>query len=100
MNKDTNIPELALLHFSIVAHLSSSSSDSNTARYIKDKSKISCPCTPAHVTHHIYLRIRLEDLEQLADVLVTQHLHRRDLQSYPRQVLPQLSFVHDFYCNL
>ena len=38
-------------------------------------------------TDHVNLRVRLQNLQQFTDVLVTQNLHGGDLKADPRQVL-------------
>ena len=34
-------------------------------------------------------------LQELANILMHEDFHGRDLESYPREVLPQLLLVHD-----
>ena len=41
----------------------------------------------AVITDHVNLRVRLQNLQQFTDVLVTQNLHGGDLQADPWQVL-------------
>ena len=71
--------------YNVIEQLSSGAVFQNLTQY--SKSKLGSYQKQAVITDHVNLRVRLQNLQQFTDVLVTQNLHGGDLQADPRQVL-------------